>query len=56
MGIVSVEKVSPRILAAVKRSVPPGGGRASAGWSWEIYADPSADPAKLETTIAYLLR
>ena len=30
-------------------------GRVSAGWSWEIYADPSADPAKLETTLFYLL-
>jgi hypothetical protein len=30
-------------------------GRASAGWSWEIYGDPAADPAGLETTIAYLL-
>jgi effector-binding domain-containing protein len=27
-------------------------GRASAGWSWEIYGDPSGEP---ETTIAYLL-
>jgi effector-binding domain-containing protein len=31
-------------------------GRASAGWSWEIYGDPAGDPARTETTIAYLLR
>jgi effector-binding domain-containing protein len=27
-----------------------------AGTSWEIYGDPSPDPAKLEVTIAYLLK
>jgi effector-binding domain-containing protein len=27
-----------------------------AGLSWEIYADPSDDPSKLETTIFYLLK
>jgi len=31
-------------------------GRAFAGMSWEIYGDPSPDPAKTETTICYLLR
>jgi hypothetical protein len=30
-------------------------GRTFAGTSWEIYGDPSDDPSKLETTIAYLL-
>jgi effector-binding domain-containing protein len=30
--------------------------RAFAGKSWEIYGDPTDDPAKLETTIVYLLR
>lgn len=30
--------------------------RALAGRSWEIYGDWSNDPAKLETTIAYLLK
>src|SRR5579872_2926830 len=30
--------------------------RAFAGKSWEIYGDPSDDPAKLETTIVYLLK
>ncbi|HKS83098.1 MAG TPA: GyrI-like domain-containing protein [Candidatus Acidoferrales bacterium] len=30
-------------------------GRKFAGWSWEIYGDWSDDPAKLETTIVYLL-
>jgi effector-binding domain-containing protein len=30
-------------------------GRAFAGQSWEIYGDPSPDPAKTETTVAYLL-
>jgi effector-binding domain-containing protein len=29
--------------------------RAFAGMSWEIYGDPSPDPAKTETTIVYLL-
>lgn len=30
--------------------------RVLAGISWEIYGDPSDDPAKLETTVMYLLR
>ena len=30
--------------------------RVFAGMSWEIYSDPSDDPAKLETTILYLLQ
>jgi DNA gyrase inhibitor GyrI len=30
-------------------------GRAFAGLSWEIYGDWSDDPAKLETTVCYLL-
>jgi hypothetical protein len=30
--------------------------RVFAGLSWEIYGDPSDDPAKLETTIVYLLK
>ena len=30
--------------------------RAFAGKSWEIYGDWSDDPAKLETTIVYLLK
>lgn len=30
--------------------------RESAGWSWEIYGDWTEDPAKLETTIMYLLK
>jgi effector-binding domain-containing protein len=30
--------------------------RMFAGMSWEIYGDPSDDPAKLETTIVYLLQ
>jgi effector-binding domain-containing protein len=30
--------------------------RESAGQSWEIYGDPTPDPAETETTIAYLLR
>jgi hypothetical protein len=30
-------------------------GRAYAGQSWEIYGDPSPDPARTETTVAYLL-
>jgi len=30
--------------------------RESAGWSWEIYGDWTDDPAKLETTVMYLLR
>lgn len=29
--------------------------RQFAGWSWEIYGDWSDDPAKLETTVMYLL-
>lgn len=30
--------------------------RESAGYSWEIYGDPSPDPADTETTIVYLLK
>ncbi len=30
--------------------------RESAGWSWEIYGDPTPDPAETETTIVYLLK
>jgi effector-binding domain-containing protein len=30
--------------------------REFAGQSWEIYGDPSGDPAKIETTVAYLLK
>jgi effector-binding domain-containing protein len=30
-------------------------GRESAGVSWEIYGDPTPDPAKTETTLVYLL-
>lgn len=31
-------------------------GRESAGSSWEIYGDPTPDPADTETTIVYLLK
>ena len=31
-------------------------GREMAGHSWEIYGDPTPDPAETETTITYLLR
>jgi hypothetical protein len=31
-------------------------GRASAGCSWEIYGDPTPDPADTETMVVYLLR
>ena len=31
-------------------------GRESAGRSWEIYGDPTPDPADTETTVAYLLK
>lgn len=31
-------------------------GRESAGRSWEIYGDPTPDPAEAETTVVYLLR
>jgi hypothetical protein len=30
-------------------------GRNSAGYSWEIYGDPTPDPADTETTVFYLL-
>jgi effector-binding domain-containing protein len=30
--------------------------RESAGHSWEIYADPTPDPADTETTVVYLLK
>ncbi len=30
--------------------------RESAGYSWEIYGDPTPDPADTETTIVYLLK
>lgn len=30
--------------------------RESAGYSWEIYGDPTPDPARTETTIVYLLK
>jgi len=30
--------------------------RDSAGWSWEIYGDPTPDPSDTETTVVYLLR
>ena len=29
--------------------------RVSAGWSWEIYGDPTPDPAHTETTLVHLL-
>ena len=31
-------------------------GRASAGHSWEIYGDPTPDPASTETTLVHLLK
>jgi DNA gyrase inhibitor GyrI len=31
-------------------------GRESAGCSWEIYGDPTPDPADTETTVVYLLK
>lgn len=31
-------------------------GRESAGHSWEIYGDPTPDPADTETTVVYLLK
>jgi hypothetical protein len=31
-------------------------GRESAGYSWEIYGDPTPDPADTETTVVYLLK
>ncbi len=31
-------------------------GRESGGLSWEIYGDPTPDPADTETTVAYLLK
>jgi len=31
-------------------------GRGSVGHSWEIYGDPTPDPADTETTVVYLLK
>jgi hypothetical protein len=31
-------------------------GRETAGYSWEIYGDPTPDPADTETTVVYLLK
>jgi effector-binding domain-containing protein len=31
-------------------------GRVSAGYSWEIYGDPTPDPSETETTVAFLLK
>jgi hypothetical protein len=31
-------------------------GRESAGLSWEIYGDPTPNPANTETTVVYLLK
>ena len=31
-------------------------GRESAGYSWEIYGDPTPDPADTETTVVYLMK
>jgi effector-binding domain-containing protein len=31
-------------------------GRESAGQSWEIYGDPTPNPADTETTVVYLLK
>jgi len=31
-------------------------GKESAGYSWEIYGDPTPDPADTETTVVYLLK
>lgn len=31
-------------------------GRESAGYSWEIYGDPTPDPADTETTVVFLLK
>ena len=33
-----------------------GNRRESAGQSWEIYGDPTPDPANTETTVVYLLK
>jgi len=31
-------------------------GRESAGYTWEIYGDPTPDPAEIETTVVRLLK
>jgi hypothetical protein len=40
-----------RVMAGIAEA-----GRAQAGLFWEIYGDWTEDPAKLETTVGYLLR
>jgi len=40
---------------AIRRWIP-ANGRDSAGVSWEIYGDPTPDPADSETTVVYLLK
>ena len=45
----------PRAHAAVRGWMAENG-RESAGISWEIYGDPTPDPAGTETTLVYLLR